>query len=62
MEFFQNEKVLKLLTNVLFVWCKRNADISYQQGMNEVLASLVFVYFQSAYFEKSKPVGYSEAS
>ena len=37
-----------MLTSVLFVWCKINADISYKQGMNELLASIVYVYFQEA--------------
>ena len=34
MEFFQNESILKLLSVVLFVWCKRNPEVSYKQGMN----------------------------
>jgi TBC1 domain family protein 5 len=48
MEFFQEESILKLLTNVLFVWCKLNPDTSYKQGMNELLASVVYAYFQEA--------------
>lgn len=34
MEFFQDENILKLLSNVLFVWCKKNPEVSYKQGMN----------------------------
>jgi hypothetical protein len=34
MEFFQDAAILKLLTSVLFVWCKLNPDTSYKQGMN----------------------------
>lgn len=30
------------------MWCKLNADTSYKQGMNELLASVVYVYFQEA--------------
>jgi len=48
MVFFQDKAVLKLLSNVLFVWCKHHPDISYKQGMNELLASIVYVYFQEA--------------
>lgn len=48
LEFFQDASVLKLLNNVLFVWCKANPDVSYKQGMNELLASIVWVYFQEA--------------
>lgn len=43
MHFFQEECILKLLSTILLVWCKKN--VAYQQGMNEVLASIVFVYF-----------------
>lgn len=46
--FFQNAAVLKLLTEVLFVWCKINPEVSYKQGMNELLASIVWVYFHEA--------------
>ena len=48
MKFFQDADVLKLLSNVLFVWSKNNSEISYKQGMNELLASIVWVYFQEA--------------
>ena len=48
MSFFLDPEILKLLTDVLFVWCKTYPDISYKQGMNELLASIVFVYFQEA--------------
>lgn len=36
------------MEDVLFVWCKINSDISYIQGMNEVLASIIYVYFKEA--------------
>jgi hypothetical protein len=45
------------LTSVLFLWCKLNPDTSYKQGMNELLASVVYVYFQEAI-----PVDYDPAS
>lgn len=50
MQFFQDENILKLLTIILLVWCKNN--VHYQQGMNEVLASIVYVYFTEAYAPK----------
>ncbi len=34
MTFFQNKDILKLLNLILFIWCKRNPDVSYKQGMN----------------------------
>ena len=36
------------MSDILFVWCKLNSDISYKQGMNEVLASIIYVYFKEA--------------
>lgn len=48
MDFFRDASILKLLSNVLFVWSKINSDISYKQGINEILASVVYVYFQEA--------------
>jgi len=48
MDFFKDSNILKLLTNVLFIWAKVNSDVSYQQGIHELLASIVFVYFQEA--------------
>lgn len=48
MEFFSNKKVISILNNLLFVWCKEYNDISYRQGMNEVAASLIYIYFREA--------------
>jgi hypothetical protein len=30
---------------ILFLWAKENQDIQYKQGMNEILAIIVFAYF-----------------
>ena len=51
MEFFQHKEVAKLLNTILFVWCKLNPDVSYKQGMNELLASVVVCYFQEVEFK-----------
>jgi hypothetical protein len=48
MTFFQDNDILKLLSDILFVWCKTYPEISYKQGMNELLASIVYVYFMEA--------------
>jgi TBC1 domain family member 5 len=32
--------------NILFIWSKNNPTISYIQGMNEVAASVVYVYYK----------------
>jgi TBC1 domain family protein 5 len=42
-ELFCRDNVKELLTNVLFAWAKLHPTISYKQGMNELLAIMVFV-------------------
>lgn len=39
-----------MLTNILFVFCKKNSDVSYKQGMNEVAASFITIYFVEAIY------------
>lgn len=43
MEYFHNEKVHELLVNVLFCYAQEHKDLSYRQGMHELLAPLVFI-------------------
>lgn len=33
------------MTNILFTWCKVNSELSYKQGMNDLLGLLVFVAY-----------------
>ncbi|KAL4509987.1 hypothetical protein ABPG72_010180 [Tetrahymena utriculariae] len=63
-QFFVNLKIKNMLTNVLFVFCKKNSDVSYKQGMNEVAASFIIVYFVEAlYIQKhQKEAGASQRS
>lgn len=46
---FQLSSIQELMVSILFTWAKENSDISYKQGMNELLAIVLFV----AYAEKS---------
>lgn len=34
-----------VLVGMLFLWAKENQDIQYKQGLNEVLAIVVFAFF-----------------
>lgn len=34
-----------MMFNVLFIWSKENKDVSYKQGMNEILAVLLFAVY-----------------
>ena len=47
-EFFTSNYVSELLSKVLFIWAKENPDISYVQGVNEIGASVIYVYFAAA--------------
>lgn len=42
-EFFRFEKVQNMLVDILFVYCRENDDVSYKQGMHELLAPILWV-------------------
>ena len=42
---FVQENIKKLLLNIIFIWCKENEDVSYRQGMNELLAILILCFY-----------------
>ncbi|KAJ8656160.1 hypothetical protein O0I10_008173 [Lichtheimia ornata] len=42
-EFFRSDQVQEQMTDILFIYCKLNQDVSYRQGMHELLAPIYFV-------------------
>uniref|UniRef100_A0A0G4HUP7 Rab-GAP TBC domain-containing protein n=1 Tax=Chromera velia CCMP2878 TaxID=1169474 RepID=A0A0G4HUP7_9ALVE len=36
-DFFQSEAVRRGMQRVLFTWCKQHSELSYRQGMNEIV-------------------------
>jgi len=42
-EFFRLESTRKILTQILHIWAAMHPRISYKQGMNELLAPIVYV-------------------
>jgi hypothetical protein len=40
--FFQSEAIQKSMLHILFVWARLHPETSYRQGMNELLAPLLF--------------------
>ncbi|KAH8552548.1 hypothetical protein BGW37DRAFT_550784 [Umbelopsis sp. PMI_123] len=42
-EFFRDDVVQNQMADVLFIYCKLNADVSYRQGMHELLAPIFLV-------------------
>ncbi|KAL4003829.1 Rab-GTPase-TBC domain family protein [Acanthocheilonema viteae] len=43
LEYFKDENVRTIMSNILFIYAKQHLDISYRQGMHEILATLIFV-------------------
>ncbi|XP_055997700.1 TBC1 domain family member 5-like isoform X7 [Ostrea edulis] len=41
--FFQKADIQEMMINILFCFCKTNTELSYKQGMHELLAPLIFV-------------------
>ncbi|XP_025411517.1 uncharacterized protein LOC112684297 isoform X2 [Sipha flava] len=42
-EFFRTEKIQKIMVDLLFCYSREHPDLSYRQGMHEILAPLLFV-------------------
>uniref|UniRef100_A0AC34RI87 Rab-GAP TBC domain-containing protein n=1 Tax=Panagrolaimus sp. JU765 TaxID=591449 RepID=A0AC34RI87_9BILA len=40
--YFNDENVKEMMKNVLFIYSKRNSQLSYRQGMHEILAPILF--------------------
>ncbi|KAG8139162.1 putative TBC1 domain family member 5-like isoform 2 protein, partial [Naja naja] len=43
MQYFQEENVRKILTDILFCYARENEQLLYKQGMHELLAPIVFI-------------------
>lgn len=41
--YFRDPKIQNSLLNIIFVYCKLNEDVSYRQGMHEILAVVLWV-------------------
>ena len=50
---FHQNKVKSNLADILFIWSKENSDVSYQQGMNDILA-VTFLALYPCYFKNTK--------
>jgi TBC1 domain family protein 5 len=52
-ELFQTNIVKEILVNILFLWSKENIEVSYKQGMNEILGVILFGFYPF-YFKGGK--------
>ncbi|KAG0123637.1 hypothetical protein HOY82DRAFT_636733 [Tuber indicum] len=41
--YFRDPTIQNSLLNILFIYCKLNADVSYRQGMHEIVAIILWV-------------------
>ena len=46
--YFREPSTQSALLDILFIYCKLNADIGYRQGMHEVLAPILWVVSRDA--------------
>lgn len=53
---FQTTFIKELMTTILFIWSKENSDVSYRQGMNEVLAVILLAIFPFYHKEKAQNI------
>lgn len=42
-----------MLVNILFIWARENRDVSYKQGMNEILAIILYGFYPF-YFDNNQ--------
>ena len=47
-DFFRQTDTKRIMLDVLFIFCKLNPDLSYRQGMHELLAPILWVVDQDA--------------
>ena len=55
MDLFLQNKIKNILANVLYIWSKENQDVSYRQGMNELLAVLFLSFYPYYFVSTCKP-------
>lgn len=48
LSLFTEQPTKETLTNVLFIYCKNNTELGYNQGMNEIIALIYRVLYQKA--------------
>lgn len=51
--YFRQPETQRMLLDILFVFCKLNPDVSYRQGMHELLAPILWVVERDAVASKS---------
>lgn len=57
--FFRQSSIQRIMTDILFIWSKLNPDVSYRQGMHELVAPILSVVHTDAQkYSESPDLGY----
>ncbi|XP_066928288.1 TBC1 domain family member 5-like isoform X2 [Clytia hemisphaerica] len=59
-EFFQQEEIKKYLLHILFCYARENPQVSYKQGMHEILSPLIYVMYTNCTAIKNTKESISE--
>lgn len=59
-DFFRDDEIQQRLTDILFIYCKLNLDVSYRQGMHELLAPIYWVLALESLDHDKIDVDYSD--
>ena len=54
-DLFLQNKTRNILANVLYIWAKENPEVSYRQGMHELLANILIVFYPFYFSHNTKP-------
>lgn len=46
-DFFQTRETQEAMLNILFIWARLNSDVSYRQGLNELLSPIYLLVAKS---------------
>lgn len=57
-DIFQTQKINDTLSNILLIWSLKNREVSYKQGMNEILAVLIISLYP--YYTSQSSARYHE--
>jgi hypothetical protein len=55
-DFFGREVIQEMMLRILTVWCRHNPDLSYRQGMHELLSFVLFACHCETWVEESEKI------
>jgi TBC1 domain family protein 5 len=62
-EFFQQQSVKDIMLRILFIYARQNPQLSYKQGMHELLAPLLYILDRESFkFPEESKKDENEAS